>query len=204
MSGSTPRAADILSRRRKETHSVGCACDFDLSSPYDLFRSVSKGRVNMKSLSSGLSVFFATFFLLFGFSAPSAAQDELRFLTEEFPPLSLTENGQVTGQAVELVQALMEETGTSGDIEVMAWSDAYQAALAGGNTVLFSTVLTAERRDEFQWVGPTALLHTGLYARADSDIEINTLAQAREVDRIATVTDYYSDQVLTAEGDFDN
>jgi polar amino acid transport system substrate-binding protein len=199
-----PRAVDTLSRRRKETYSAGYTCDFDLSSLWSLVSSVPKGRVNMKTVISGLSVSFAGFVLLLGLSAPLAAEGELRFLTEEFPPLSLTENGQATGQAVELVKALMAETGISGDIEIMSWSDAYQTALAGDNAVLFSTVLTAERRDDFQWVGPTALLHTGLYARSDSDIEINTLAQAREVERVATVTDYYSDQVLTAEGGFDN
>ncbi|WP_203594596.1 substrate-binding periplasmic protein [Wenzhouxiangella limi] len=137
-------------------------------------------------------------------SDATAAGTELRFLTEDFPPLSMTEDDQATGQAVELVRALMAETGTGGDIEVMAWSEAYQTALEGDDTVLFSTVLTPERKDQFQWVGPTAELHTALYALAGSDIEINTLAQARAVERIATVTDYYSDEALAAEGDFDN
>lgn len=153
-----------------------------------------------------LSIALVAIALTAGAWTPSgpAAGAELRFLTEDFPPLSLTENSEPTGQAVELVRALMAETGASGDIEVMAWSEAYQTALEGDNTVLFSTVLTPERRDRFHWVGPTAVLHTGLYALADSDMEINTLAQARSVERIATVTDYYSDQLLAAEGDFNN
>lgn len=137
-------------------------------------------------------------------SADATNGGELRFLTEEFPPLSLTENDELTGHAVELVRALRSETGTRGAIEIMEWSEAYRDAQHGSNTVLFSTVLTPERKEHFQWVGPTAVLHTGLYALADSDIAINTLDQARDAASIATVTDYYSDQLLAAEGDFDN
>lgn len=161
----------------------------------------------MKHWMTRLQAALAAVVLTAGLSTPvdvTASESDLHFLTEDFPPLSLVEGDRVTGQAVELVRALMAETGTAGSIELMVWNEAYQAALEGDDTVLFSTVLTPERKDQFQWVGPTAVLHTGLYALADSDIEINTLGQARAVDRIATVTDYYSDQVLAAEGDFDN
>ncbi|MDT8439026.1 MAG: transporter substrate-binding domain-containing protein [Wenzhouxiangellaceae bacterium] len=129
---------------------------------------------------------------------------ELSFLTEHFPPLSMREGDRVTGQAVELVRALMRATGTSGEIEVLEWSDALARSQNQANTVLFSTVLTPERKDAFQWVGPTAVLHTGLYARAEHPIVINTLDQARAAEGIATIADYYSEQLLKAEGGFDN
>jgi len=134
-----------------------------------------------------------------------AADHEMLFLTEEFPPLSgLDEAGEPAGQAVDLVRALMEDTGTAGDIQVLEWSQAYRAALESDQAVLFSTALTAERREQFQWVGPTAVLHTSLYALADHPITIHTLDQARSAQSIATVTDYYSDELLAAEGGFDN
>ena len=127
----------------------------------------------------------------------------LEFLTEDYPPLSLVDDGTLSGQAVELVRALLTETGTSGEIRVLPWTEAYQVAQKGPATVLFSTALTPERKDQFQWVGPTSVLHTGLYALAGRDIEINTLEQARSAGRIATVRDYYSEQVLIAQGGFD-
>lgn len=128
----------------------------------------------------------------------------LMFLTEDFPPLSVREDDRLTGQAVELVRALMAATGTTGEIEVMDWSAALARAHDSRNTVLFSTVLTPERKSRFQWVGPTAVLHTALYARADHPVAIDTLDQARAVEGIATVADYYSEQLLADEGGFDN
>lgn len=126
------------------------------------------------------------------------------FLTEDSPPLNFLDNGVPAGQAVELVRALMAETGTAGEIQLLPWSDAMERVQAGGARVLFSTALTPERQQQFQWVGPTAVLHTGLYALADRDVEINTLQQARAADSIASVIDYYSDQLLLADGGFDN
>ena len=139
-------------------------------------------------------------------TAPGAlAGEDLLFLTEEFQPLSgVDAEGQPSGQAVELVRTLMEKTGTAGEIRVKEWSRAYATALESDRAVLFSTVLTPERRDQFQWVGPTAVLHTGLYAPAERSIAIQTLDQARAADSIATVTGYYSDELLTAAGGFDN
>jgi polar amino acid transport system substrate-binding protein len=128
----------------------------------------------------------------------------LTILTEESPPLSFMQDGQLTGLAVKTVGELMQRTGTAGDIRLTEWPVAYQAALAAPDTALFTTVMTPERKGLFQWVGPIVSAETSLYAIGGSDIRIATLADARQARVIATVTDYYSEQVLQSEGGFTN
>ena len=60
--------------------------------------------------------------------------------------------------------------------------------------------LTPERKDRLQWVGPVACLDTNLYARKGSGIEIGTLEEAKKVKKIATATEYYTEQALKKEG----
>jgi ABC-type amino acid transport substrate-binding protein len=128
----------------------------------------------------------------------------LTLFTEESPPMSFMRDGELTGLAVEAVGALMRHTGTAGDIRLTEWPDAYKAALATPDAAVFPTVMTAERKGLFQWVGPIVSLETGLYAIRGSDIRIARLADARQARAIATVTGYYSEQVLQSEGGLTN
>lgn len=141
--------------------------------------------------------------VLFGFvfGAQAAAQAAgLRILTADNPPLNFVKDGEITGLATEVVRELVKRTGTQGNIRLTAWTKGYQALLEQPNTALFSTVMTAERKGLFQWVGPLVVQDTNLYALKGSRIEIANLDQARKAERIATVSKYYSEQMLKAEG----
>jgi len=142
--------------------------------------------------------------LLFGYAAvaqASAAETvALKVLTEENPPLNFIRDGEITGLAAEVVRALVKRTGTGGKIRLIAWQEGYQALLEQPDVALFSTVMTAERKPLFQWVGPLAVLDTNLYALKGSGVAIANLDDARKVNRIATVAKYYSEQVLQKEG----
>lgn len=142
--------------------------------------------------------------LLLGFAAGAlAAATEtanLRILTAENPPLNFSKDGEITGLATEVVRELVKRTGTGGDIRLVAWPEGYQALLEQPNTALYSTVMTSKRKDLFQWVGPLAVQDTNLYALRGSRIEIANLDQSRKAGKIATVTKYYSEQMLKEEG----
>ncbi len=125
---------------------------------------------------------------------------KLKILTEEYPPLNFMANGEVTGQATELVRELAKRTGTDADISLGTWREGYQAVLEQPDTALFSVIMTPERKDSFQWVGPIAAVDTNFYALHESDIRITNLDDARKSGNIATVEDYYSEQVLREEG----
>lgn len=138
-----------------------------------------------------------------GFAAVHATAAEsvrLTILTEEYPPLNFMRDGKVSGMATEVVRELAKRTGTDAPIRLVAWKKGYQALQERRDVALFSTVMTAERKPLFQWVGPLAALDTNLYAREGSGIAIAHLDDARKLGRIATVAKYYSEQVLLQEG----
>jgi polar amino acid transport system substrate-binding protein len=142
--------------------------------------------------------------LLHVYTAPAPAADtettvQLKVLTAENPPLNFSQDGEITGLATEVVRELIERTQTAGGIEMTTWPEGYQALSSHANVALFSTVMTAERKGLFQWVGPLASQDTNLYALKGSAIEIANLDQARKAGKIATVSKYYSEQMLAAE-----
>ena len=149
-----------------------------------------------------LSWLMALSVLLLATGAQASATDAgaLRILTEDNPPLNFTKDGAITGLATEVVRELVKRTGTAGRIRMVAWPAGYQALSERPHTALFSTVMTAERKGRFQWVGPLAVVDTNLYALKRSGIQIANLDQARKAGRIATVRKYYSEQVLKEEG----
>ncbi|MGE5319330.1 MAG: substrate-binding periplasmic protein [Hyphomicrobiaceae bacterium] len=149
-----------------------------------------------------LSWLMALSVLLLATGAQASATDAgaLRILTEDNPPLNFTKDGEITGLATEVVRELVKRTGTAGSIQMVAWPEGYQALSERPNVALFSTVMTAERKGRFQWVGPLAVVDTNLYALKRSGIQISNLDQARKAGRIATVRKYYSEQVLREEG----
>ncbi|MGM0516828.1 MAG: substrate-binding periplasmic protein [Pseudomonadota bacterium] len=132
--------------------------------------------------------------------ASSPATDQLTILTEEYPPLSYREDGAITGQATAIVRELAKAVGESPKFELGSWEEALSTAMNGPDTALYSTVMTGRRKNRLQWVGPIGMLDTNLYALADSPVTVNNLADAREVDGIATVEDYYSEELLEGEG----
>jgi len=143
--------------------------------------------------------------LLFGFAvgAQAAATEtaELKVLAAaKNPPLNFVKDGEITGLATEVVREIVRRTGTGEKIRPLIWQEGYQALLEQPNIALFSTVMTSERKNLFQWVGPLAVLDTNLYALKGSRIEIANLAQARKVNKIATVSKYYSEEMLETEG----
>ena len=125
---------------------------------------------------------------------------DLKILTEECAPLNFMENGKITGQVTEVVRELLKRTGTDNHIQIGTWEEGYKAVLTKPNVVLFSMAMTPERKDLLQWVGPVASLDTSLYARKGSGIKIETLEEAKKVKRIATVTEYYTEQAMKKEG----
>jgi polar amino acid transport system substrate-binding protein len=140
--------------------------------------------------------------VLFAFAASAQATETagLKILTEESPPLNFIKDGEITGLATEVVQELSKRTGTGGSIRLVAWQEGYQALSEQPNIALYSTVMTAERKPLFQWVGPLAVLDTNLYSLKGSGVAIANLDDARKVGKIATVAKYYSDQILAKEG----
>ena len=85
--------------------------------------------------------------------------EDLHFVTEEYPPYNYVENGTLRGIAVDLIQGVYREMGSTlapGQVRVLPWTDAYEAARSRKNTAVFATIRLPEREHLFKWAGPLA------------------------------------------------
>jgi len=124
----------------------------------------------------------------------------LNIYTEKFPPLNFMKDGVLTGQSVEVVKEIMNNLGCQNEITLLPWSDAYQKLLNEPNVVLFSTCLTAERKDLFKWVGPISTVAVYLYKSKHCDMHFASLEDAKKAPSIAVLKDYASTSILKEKG----
>ncbi len=146
---------------------------------------------------------YLVIFMLSGYAgcfAKGINNAELTIITENYPPLNFEKNGKATGQATEVVEELLKRTRTKADIQIMPWDKGYKAVLEQPNSALFTTVMNHERKKLMQWVGPISALDTNFYSLKGSHITIKTIEDAKKIGKIATVNDYYSEQMLKKEG----
>lgn len=124
----------------------------------------------------------------------------LTFVTEEYKPLNYNENGSVTGLGPELLKEICRELGIPFKTQILPWDQGYTQALEDNQTVLYSTILNAERKDLFKWAGPYASLDWLFYAASSNPLELTSLEDARQVGSIGVLQDYSITQYLIGEG----
>lgn len=123
-----------------------------------------------------------------------------RVLTESFPPYNYVEDGEPTGLATEVVQAMLKQAGLTAKLEFLPWARAYRTAMTEPNTLIFSIARIPERESLFEWLGVVGPYWTSLYKRrADESIEIKNLADARRY-RIGVSQDDVIHTYLESEG----
>lgn len=145
-------------------------------------------------------MFVFNLFLGFMFSAVLNAS-ELTIYTEDEPPFQFVDkNGKLTGYTVELVREIQKRVGTDYPIKMVPWARGYDAIQREPNVVLFSMSRTAERNPLFQWVGPIMESIYAFYAKADSDITVSSLEEAKKVKSIGVYLNDVRDIFLTQAG----
>lgn len=110
----------------------------------------------------------------------SLGATELNAIADDFPPLSYSENGIITGYSTELLEAMLQNAKLTAAISLAPWARAYQTAVTQPNTLIYSTTQTTERKLLFEWIGPiTPRQQIFLYKlRERHDIQINTLSDS--------------------------
>lgn len=116
--------------------------------------------------------------LLFCASGSTRAH-ELHFVTEGYPPYSFRENDQLKGYSVDLVKAIMKDSGIGYTIEVMPWARAQALASLKQDYCVFTTVHTPERDKKFKWVEPILRSTTLLIRKTGSGVDPKTLQEAK-------------------------
>jgi ABC-type amino acid transport substrate-binding protein len=131
----------------------------------------------------------------------TTATDELRIITEISPPYNFVDKDyQITGQSTEIVEAIMEATGTKASIETMPWSEGLALAEKGPGILLYSTNRTPEREDLFKWVGPIGNYEQAFYAKKGSSLEIKSLEDAMEIKSIGVYKGDAGAEFLASHG----
>lgn len=131
-----------------------------------------------------------------------AKWESLDFITEEFPPYNYTESGIARGIAVDI---LLEAATSAGlpierrDIRALPWARGYQMARKGPGVLLFTMTRTAEREQQFKWVGPIVPSRIVLLARKDRQLQISQPADLSAY-RIGVIRDDVGHQLLNRLG----
>jgi len=125
---------------------------------------------------------------------------ELTILTENLPPLNYLREGVLVGPSVEIVREIQQRVGSNDMIEVFPWARAYQLALEKKNVVLFGTTHTKDRDNLFKWVGPLATKRDILLAKKGNKLKVQSLEDAKKVQRIGTLRDDTRERLLKKHG----
>ncbi|MFC0349363.1 substrate-binding periplasmic protein [Undibacterium danionis] len=134
------------------------------------------------------------------FCASVAAQSLALYCEDDRPLQFFDEEGKLTGMTIEIVREIQKRVGNNDPIQVVPWSRGIDKINANPNTLLFSMARTPERESLYQWIGPIKANTYGLYARADSNLEINSLEDAKKIPLIGVYRGDIRDQTLTRLG----
>ncbi|MCL2672761.1 MAG: transporter substrate-binding domain-containing protein [Alphaproteobacteria bacterium] len=128
----------------------------------------------MKKLISFAAVLSAVFGLG---TAKATAINDIRFYTEQFPPLNFKQDGKLTGIMVDVLEIIfgkMDSRQTVDNITLTEWNIALDRVMSGPNTSLFAIVKTPRREAAgLKWAGAVLSVTVDAIARKDSHIVIS-------------------------------
>jgi polar amino acid transport system substrate-binding protein len=126
---------------------------------------------------------------------------DLTILTETMKPFNYEENGIQKGIAMELVLKMLEELQLSNAVEINAsWDSIFHRLQTEENVMAFTTGLTADRKPQFQWVGPVAVWHAAFISLKNNGLSLPTAEEAKKLRAIGVGTSSYAGEVLKALG----
>lgn len=142
-----------------------------------------------------------SFIMLLSLSAWSAESRaaELQILTEEWPPVSFSNNGKPDGLGVEIVREILKRVNTPDTIKIYPWARAWNMVITEPNIVLFTVTRTEEREKLLTMIGPVAIGTTNFYAKKGSGITIHNLEDAKKAKLIGVYRSAVEEQILTKE-----
>ncbi len=123
-------------------------------------------------------------------------------VTKEYPPYNYQDsNGATVGLSTKVVEAVLEETQFSYDIELLPWARALQMAKDKENTLIFTLAINAERQKEFKFVAKIAPDVRRCFFKLPSraDIAIQSLNDIKAYD-VGTVIESSMEQDLLNAG----
>ncbi|MBU0970114.1 MAG: transporter substrate-binding domain-containing protein [Proteobacteria bacterium] len=130
----------------------------------------------------------------------SAYGESFSIMTEEYPPFNYTDNGKLTGLSSDVMAEVVKRLGIPDNTKVLPWSRAYALIQSKSGMILFSMTRTEQRESLFKWVGPVASNQWVFFAKKGSGIQINSLEDAKKVNKIGTYKDDAAELFLIEQG----
>ena len=133
-------------------------------------------------------VVFAIFILLFPIKS-YASDDEYKSATEyDYPPFSVTEDGQTDGFSVELLKAVADVMGLDITFKIDDWATLKEELKNGDLDVLPLVGYTEERDQYYDFTVPYIIMHGNIFIRKDET-------------QISTEDDLFGKEIIVMNGD---
>ncbi|OPZ77733.1 MAG: Membrane-bound lytic murein transglycosylase F [Alphaproteobacteria bacterium ADurb.Bin438] len=126
----------------------------------------------------------------------------LKILTDEYPPFTYKEKGELKGIAVEILDFMLKDISSIlnlSNVDFFYWTDAVDFVSRVPNSMLFVMTRTKERENVYKWVGPVAPLRQVIFAKKGSGIEIESYKDLKKY-KIGVVKDFASSTALLSNG----
>ncbi len=94
------------------------------------------------------------FFIFFASMAFAGSLEDIKWMTEDYPPYNYEEGGVKKGVSIDLLLAIFKKLGLNKGpeaIKIMPWNRGVKTVSSKPDTCLFATTMTDDRRDKLGW-----------------------------------------------------
>lgn len=117
-----------------------------------------------------------------------------------YPPLAYFDDGYINGVVPEVVREIQKRVGNTDQMAATPWLRGYELTQKQPDHTLFPIVRIPKRENLFKWVGPIFMEGDYFFKRADNPLEVDSIEDARRVERIAVRKDGYTHHTLEENG----
>ncbi|MFT5451618.1 MAG: polar amino acid transport system substrate-binding protein [Enterobacterales bacterium] len=129
-------------------------------------------------------------------------ESPIEIVTEEIFPFSYINeiNNEIEGYCTNVVKAVMQEANLDYNITIYPWKRAFSQALNQKSTMIYSLGRTAEREDEFNWIGELIAVNYKLYGLNNNKDSFSTNLEDLKSQSIAVILNDLTSDLLKKKG----
>ena len=124
----------------------------------------------------------------------------IKLMTEIFPPFQYMHEEKLIGISTEIVNAIQKELGVTNKIKVYPWTRALKLVNRKNNSAIFSMLKTKEREEKYKWVGPLTSMKLIFFKKKGSPITLKTIEDAKKVAKIGVTKGVANYEMLKEKG----
>lgn len=134
---------------------------------------------------------------IFGYAR---AHTDLLVVTSENPLLQYIDNNQYKGPALEILNALLQESALTAKINFMPWARAFNTVKTEPNTLILGIIRTPARENQFHWIGIVKEFSWTFVSLGNNAENKNLNDEKAKKKKVAVVRDSNAFKELTARG----